>query len=629
MKRNFLYRVRQLLSMVLTLTVLAESVPAQALAANEPPDTYLAENEISEEILASDVFYLGSTQARIGENEGGASLLKLGRGGSAENEATAVVKIADLTAKYGEDYTVRVHDGKERAKVPEDNASLMEMIAGEDFTQTELGDDQDLDGLLKEDEEGQAVLEEGMNAAIDYLKEASGVSEDAIKEELDASGQVASGSDSETDPVQQARSMFTGVEGTSQRVTAEASDFAETYQEMQKMANVITEIVAGVRLEVPFAEGETEKYLEIIPKNNAKGDGNRMFYIVLGAPEGTTTNSAASTCAVTILDDEETEPAVVSFSDAVYNHEPGAETVTVTLRRSGLMNSIVSAKVTTTEEGSALAGRDYAEVDRTLLFPFGVDHLTVDIPVRTQYFTGDKDFCLKLTAESGCTVEEGNAIVRLRGTYGEETADPDSDEQEEKVEVTGTGDDEELTDEGLFAASNAAPIQSNTLGTIRTLPAIRLDQPKDHWDVGHFAGENSYNAGDKRYVMKWKDNRNAWKRFWAGGLDGTGDTFSSWELDEDKDAWWISGARVTWDRTGNHAYIRVFLGDSLGLDLKNLCHFLNHVLFGRPAAGFILGDSDISRPLRKPQRNTQIFLRHTAQRTDTLDTLPYVHDSTP
>ena len=566
--------------MVLTLTVLAESVPAQALAANEPPDTYLAENEISEEILASDVFYLGSTQARIGENEGGASLLKLGRGGSAENEATAVVKIADLTAKYGEDYTVRVHDGKERAKVPEDNASLMEMIAGEDFTQTELGDDQDLAGLLKEDEEGQAVLEEGMNAAIDYLKEASGVSEDAIKEELDASGQVASGSDSETDPVQQARSMFTGVEGTSQRVTAEASDFAETYQEMQKMANVITEIVAGVRLEVPFAEGETEKYLEIIPKNNAKGDGNRMFYIVLGAPEGTTTNSAASTCAVTILDDEEAQPAVVSFSDAVYNHEPGAETVTVTLRRSGLMNSIVSAKVTTTEEGSALAGRDYAEVDRTLLFPFGVDHLTVDIPVRTQYFTGDKDFCLKLTAESGCTVEEGNAIVRLRGTYGEETADPDSHEQEEKVEVTGTGADEELTDEGLFAASNAAPIQSNTLGTIRMLPAIRLDQPKWHYNEGYhgegnFGGDNYYNTGDKRYVMKWKDNRNAWKRFFDFDYD-TGRVSAFWELTEDDDAWWISGVRLTWEHPGKDANIVVVLNNYLGYEAyrydRELCY---------------------------------------------------------
>lgn len=41
----------------------------------------------------------------------------------------------------------------------------------------------------------------------------------------------------------------------------------------------------------------------------------------------------------------------------------------------------------------------------------------------------------------------------------------------------------------------------------------------------------------------------------------------------------------------HEAYVSVVvrIGDSLWLDLKHLCHFLNHVLFGRPAAGFILG----------------------------------------
>ena len=80
----------------------------------------------------------------------------------------------------------------------------------------------------------------------------------------------------------------------------------------------------------------------------------------------------------------------------------------------------------------------------------------------------------------------------------------------------------------------------------------------------------------------------------------------------------------------HEAYVSVVvrIGDRSGLDLKNLCHFLNHVLFGRPAAGFILGDADISRPLRETQSNTQILLSHTAQGTDTLDALPYVHDST-
>ena len=38
----------------------------------------------------------------------------------------------------------------------------------------------------------------------------------------------------------------------------------------------------------------------------------------------------------------------------------------------------------------------------------------------------------------------------------------------------------------------------------------------------------------------------------------------------------------------HEAYVSVAvrIGDGSGLDLEHLCHFLNHVLFGRPAAEF-------------------------------------------
>lgn len=75
------------------------------------------------------------------------------------------------------------------------------------------------------------------------------------------------------------------------------------------------------------------------------------------------------------------------------------------------MNSNISVVLKTTGEGSTMMGRDYSEVERTLLFPFGVSHIIVDIPVRTDYFEGDADFGIELIADTGCEIESGKATV--------------------------------------------------------------------------------------------------------------------------------------------------------------------------------------------------------------------------
>jgi len=61
----------------------------------------------------------------------------------------------------------------------------------------------------------------------------------------------------------------------------------------------------------------------------------------------------------------------------------------------------------------------------------------------------------------------------------------------------------------------------------------------------------------------------------------------------------------------HEAYVSVVIriGNSLGPDLEHLCYFLNHVLLGWPAVGFILGDSDISRPLRDQMASTLAELK--------------------
>lgn len=270
-------KVRSLLKSVLGITLAAamvlEAMPIDALA-SERKDVYLEEIEIPEEVLEGDFFYLGNTQISIPENGNASYLFKVARGGEAKGESTALIKIADLTAKYGEDYVIAVHDGSEKVNNPGNNQSLMEIMENSDFEQTELADDETAAAALEEDEDGQEVVNEGINAALELLSEESGLSEKYPEGYLNGEETVSSdgvtindGSEtisigeenSENDPVQQARSMFTGIEGSSQRLYSEA-DTADMYQDLQSLADVMTGVVVGASVSLTFREGENEKH---------------------------------------------------------------------------------------------------------------------------------------------------------------------------------------------------------------------------------------------------------------------------------------------------------------------------------------------------------------------------------
>lgn len=508
-------RLKRILSLFLAIVICISVMPLQVFAAGGVAIP-LPETEIEEDILRSDVFYIASPSAQLPEGSGAAYLLRIGRGGDAQSVSSVHIRIADVTAKYGEDYIVRVHETGATADNPQENLSLMEMMEEQPFTQSEIGTDEELAAMLEDDEEGQAVLNEGIQSAVDFLDEESGLSEKY------PDGYPAG----EPDEVQQARAAFTGVQGTSQRLSTQS----DMFQDLQSVADVLTTAVVGADLTLDFAPGESLQYLELIPKNNHEGDGNRMFYLVLNSPEGSTTVSAADSCAVTILDDEEQAPAVVSFSAAGYSPVPGEQSVTVKVERSGAMNSVVSAIVRTTGEGTATAGRDYSEVERSLLFPFGVSSLTVDIPVCTEYFSGEADFVLSLEAETGCTVGMGAATVTMAGTYAPKTT--------------------LLSESAPALSSSSATTDRNSLAAIRLLDPIDISQPvsSGHQD-NKYGGNNHYESGNNRWRLEWMDNSIWYNR--KGTLGAV------WQLSKDEGRYWIAGAQVVWERTGSDAEITV------------------------------------------------------------------------
>ena len=225
-------KLKRALCLLLSLILLLQVAPVTQVKA-QAVQVPLPEVQMSEEILSNDLFYLASTAATLREGANETYLLRIGRGGAAETESSVLLKISDMTASYGRDYTVSLLDGSAEVEVPEKNFSLMELLQDQSFEQTELKDEEEAEAILEEDEEGMQVAEKGLVDTLNFLAEASGLSKLPGATDLD--------------PVQQARNLFTGEEVRSQRVTTTQ----DMFQQLQDVADVMTATVPGARVNVP------------------------------------------------------------------------------------------------------------------------------------------------------------------------------------------------------------------------------------------------------------------------------------------------------------------------------------------------------------------------------------------
>ena len=132
----------------------------------------------------------------------------------------------------------------------------------------------------------------------------------------------------------------------------------------------------------------------------------------------------------------------------------------------------------TTEEITAMQGRDFSKVERNLVFPMGIDHQTVEIPVESRYFDDEKQFAVKLESGTGSDVTQKSATVSIAGTKSAAQ---------------------------LAANAGSRAKVTNNLSTIRLGSPIDISTPKytGRKDFDDFCGKNSYNSNKKHWEMRW------------------------------------------------------------------------------------------------------------------------------
>lgn len=193
-----------------------------------------------------------------------------------------------------------------------------------------------------------------------------------------------------------------------------------------------------------FADGETEKYLDIRTIDNAYGEGDKQSGFNLSAENGEQISGLYGNFTLRIIDDDPYEPAVVSFSDTDYYPENGY--ITVTVKRTGNFTGI-STVMLDTENITAQEIRDYSKVHAQVIFGFGISERKIKIPVVSEYLTEDVSFRLKLQEPADCVLGENDtAAAHIRKedisfdaaafmeNQGEEAV-----ESEEAAFLSGTG----------------------------------------------------------------------------------------------------------------------------------------------------------------------------------------------
>jgi hypothetical protein len=163
-----------------------------------------------------------------------------------------------------------------------------------------------------------------------------------------------------------------------------------------------TDYAALTNAPVSFAAGETQKTIDVTITNRAGFQGDRSFTVILAVASGSPQLATPFTATVNI-GETTPQPAFLALSSGAYTVAENAAggTVTVTVNRTGELNSAVTVNLST-QDGTAIAGTDYTgQANTPVSFAATETSKTVDIAVANRAgFQGNRGFSVALSSPS-------------------------------------------------------------------------------------------------------------------------------------------------------------------------------------------------------------------------------------
>ncbi len=400
---------KRIVSFVLVVAVLCSYLPTYALELD------LEQFETSEElrlaIMGEDMwvenyphglFNFIGTEYILSEDNAYYEFAIARQGGTA-GEVSVDIKAIDVSAEYGEDYTIRIYEGLDKfgkyhdAKRDENSVPLMNTIADNPET--------NLSGLSDTSEQ----QESGEDLQESEPKYTPGASDDDEYTEL-----TKYVNENENLSLREAKAVYTGVE--SDRTDWKEID-SSTAAELKEAHNELYSSIPGATGTVHFADGEYIKFLRIIPVNHNKPVGHRQSILVLQNATGDSETGEFYTATMQILDDKALEAGTFEIAEAIITADGEKAQVTV-LRLGSTVNTEVV--VVGTVEDTALPGADYAAGLTELTFIPGMTMQTVTVDILPNiYRDTERIFYICLGDENeNINKEKASCEVRVPASEG-------------------------------------------------------------------------------------------------------------------------------------------------------------------------------------------------------------------
>ena len=159
----------------------------------------------------------------------------------------------------------------------------------------------------------------------------------------------------------------------------------------------------GVSGTLTFAAGETQKTIVVPILDDALGEGDETFSVVLSAPGGGAVLGAPTTHVVTIVSDDPTK-GIVAFAQASSTVGENAGSANLIMMRTG--NTAIGASFQyAVQPGTATSGADYTASSGTFSFLPGETQKTLAVPiVNDTDVENDETFVVTLSSPDSNTV---------------------------------------------------------------------------------------------------------------------------------------------------------------------------------------------------------------------------------
>lgn len=178
--------------------------------------------------------------------------------------------------------------------------------------------------------------------------------------------------------------------------------------------------------DITFAEGEWVKDILVTPVDDEEHESQELALLTIYDVEGAEFTETANRTTISIADDEEVLPSEMGFEAETIRVDKSEQKAVVRVTRTGAIQ-YVSAVEFQTEDGTAVAGKDYVKTEGTASFSGDIDYydIEVDLIDDKQVSEEDVSFRILLSDPKGGSILEGKDSIQV-DLYNSSTSEDDN-----------------------------------------------------------------------------------------------------------------------------------------------------------------------------------------------------------